>query len=49
MQSPDAPSQNQGVYGTDGQGVRTAAAGFFPKLAKKVFLIATNLLGKSLV
>jgi hypothetical protein len=49
MQFPNAPSQNQGVYWTDGKGVRAAYAGIFQKLAKKDFLIDTNFLRKSLV
>jgi hypothetical protein len=49
MQFQNAPSQNQGVYWIDGQGVRAAYVGIFPKLAKKVILIDENFLCKSLV
>jgi len=49
MQFPNAPSQNKGVYWNNGNGVRAAYAGIFPKLAKKDFLIEKNFLRKSLV
>jgi hypothetical protein len=49
MQFQNAPSQNQSVYWIDGQGVRAAYVGIFPKLAKKVILIDENFLCKSLV